>query len=354
MKVLMLGPGRSLKGGVSSVVNAYYEAGLGEKVNLTYLETYTDGNKAEKLNAAIKAIYKFKECCKDTDIVHIHMASRASFYRKSIFVNKAKRMNKKIILHIHGAEFEKFYKEESNEIMKKYIRYIFSKSDKVIALSSKWKDILKKIVDESKITVIYNSIVCPKQHLDKNYNNEKILFLGRLGNRKGVYDILKCASRIIAIFPNVEFILAGDGEVDNVRELCNKMGIKNNFRITGWIDGAEKEKLLNEASIYLLPSYNEGMPISVLEAMAYGLPVISTNIGGIPELIDNDENGFLIEPGDINGITNSLIKLLEDNNKKRRFGENAFLKAKNNFNVENKINDLYELYYELIRSDYNV
>ena len=102
MKVLMIGPGRGLKGGISSVVESYYNVGLDKLVDLDYLETFTDGTKIKKIIFAIKSLLKFTNKAKDSDIVHIHMSSRGSFYRKSLFVKKAYKMNKKIIIHIHG------------------------------------------------------------------------------------------------------------------------------------------------------------------------------------------------------------------------------------------------------------
>lgn len=344
MKVLMIGPGRGLKGGISSVIESYYNVGLNKLVDLDYLETFIEGKKIKKIIFAIKSLLKFKGKAKNSEIVHIHMSSRGSFYRKSLFVMKAYNMNKKIIIHIHGSEFQKFYHEESNSIQKKYIKRILNKSNKVIALSDEWKTILSEIVENNKIEVLYNSIEVKSNLNNKNYEEENILFLGRLGKRKGVYDILEVAPKIISKHPNVKFIIAGDGEVDNVRTLCKEKGIEKNVKILGWTSGDDKIKLLNQATVYLLPSYNEGMPISILEAMSYKLPVVSTNIGGIPQLVREDIEGYLFNPGDLSELESILNKILSSEKLRKKLGGNSFEKVDKHFNIEKNIYKLCSIY----------
>lgn len=344
MKVLMIGPGRGLKGGISSVVESYYNVGLDRIVDLTYLETFTEGSNYKKIIFAIKALKKFNKICKDKDIVHIHMSSRGSFYRKSLFILIAKKMNKKIVLHIHGSEFKEFYYNECNIYVKRYIRSIFNKCNKIIALSEEWKDILSEIVNRDKIEVLYNSIEIKHTNVIKDYSKKKILFLGRIGKRKGVYDILEVAPKIVSKHPEVEFFIAGDGEVDKIKELCKRNNIEKNMKIIGWISGNDKIQLLNEATVYLLPSYNEGMPISILEAMSYSLPIVSTNIGGIPQLITNGIEGYIFNAGDLVDLENSLDKILNNIKLREEMGSNSFEKVNRNFNLKKNIYKLYNIY----------
>lgn len=344
MRVLMIGPGRNLKGGISSVVDSYYNIGLEKLVELEYLETFIEGSKLKKFLFALKSLLKFKKVAMNKDIIHIHMSSRGSFYRKSLFILKSYKMNKKIILHIHGSEFEKFYKDECNAILKKYVRNIFRKCNKIIALSDEWKLILSEIENENKIEVLYNSIEIKENKNSKDYSKKKILFLGRIGQRKGVYDILEVAPQIIYKHPDVEFIIAGDGEVDKFRKLCEKKQINKNVNILGWTAGDKKIELLNEATVYLLPSYNEGMPISILEAMSYRLPIVSSNIGGIPQLVTDGEEGYLFNAGDVSELVRILDKILSDSKLREHLGTNSFNKVSEKFNLEKNISMLYEIY----------
>lgn len=344
MKVLMIGPGRNLKGGISSVVDSYYRIGLDNLIDLDYLETYIDGSVIKKMTFAFKSLFKFSKKAKENEIIHIHMSSRGSFYRKSLFILISSKLKKKIIIHIHGSEFERFYYEECNNIAKKYIRYILGKANRIIVLSQEWKQILSNICSTKEIVVIHNSIEVKEEFMKKNYEEKSILFLGRVGKRKGVYDILSVAPTIIHKYPNVKFIIAGDGETEIFKQICYEKQIYNNIEILGWTSGEEKIKLLKEATVYLLPSYNEGMPISILEAMSYKLPIISTNVGGIPQMITSGEEGYLIEAGDLKDLEEKICFLLEDYKQREKMGLASFKKVNEQFNLKININNLCQLY----------
>lgn len=345
-KVLMIGPDREVQGGISAVVNNYYNAGLENKVELTYISTMVDGSKFQKLKVAISSFIKFgKEIRKNNAIVHVHMSSRASFYRKSLFILFAKLKERKVIIHMHGSEFEKFYKEECNKLQKKYVQYIFNKSEIVLALSQEWKEILSKITHKDKIIVMHNAIVIPpKQRKNDKKDKTNILMLGRLGKRKGTYDLLKIIPELIKKYPNVQFLLGGDGDVDNVKRICEERGIQNNVKLLGWVKGDDKIKYLREADIFVLPSYHEGMPMAILEAMAYGLPIVSTFVGGIPQVINNGKEGLLINAGDTNSLRNSLDILISNYELRRTMGEQAYKRVHEYFNLEKIINNLLDVY----------
>lgn len=345
MKILMIGPDREVQGGVSTVINNYYLGGLDQLVDLKFIATMKDGSKFTKLKTAIRSYFEFRKSINYCDILHVHMASRASFYRKSLFISFAKKNKKKIIIHMHGAEFKEFYMNESTEKQKKYISEIFNKSDKVIALSEQWKKFLSGITDTS-IEVLYNSIVIP-ENIDKVYNSNQILFLGRLGKRKGVYDLLDVMPKLIQNHNDVKLKICGDGEVEKVRRCCKELSIDKNVEIFEWIKGKEKEDILLSSNIFVLPSYNEGMPMALLEAMSYKNAVISTEIGGIPEVITNEKSGFLIRAGDKEALLNNLNILLSDQKRLIEISENAYKKANDIFNIKNSIKKLIKIYNQL-------
>ncbi len=122
--------------------------------------------------------------------------------------------------------------------------------------------------------------------------------------KKGVYDIIEAAKRIEN--PNVVINLYGDGELEIFEKLIQENNLQDKVKIKGWISGEQKNKAIKESDIYILPSYNEGLPMSILEAMACGLPVISTPIGGIAEAVKDGVNGYLIQPGDYEALTEKI------------------------------------------------
>lgn len=345
--VLMVGVSRSMQGGVASVVNSYYKIGLNNKVNMKYISTLKEGNIIKKLSVFIKAVIKILVTINNYDIVHIHMASRGSFLRKSIVVLIANIYRKKVIIHMHGAEFMMFYNDECNTIMKKYIRYIFKKADKVIALSNQWKNNLEKIVDKNKIVVINNGVIVEEDFLEKDYTEIVLLFLGRVGERKGIFDIIDIMPEIIKECKDVKLLVGGDGEIDELKEKCAQLKIEENVEILGWVNSDEKDILLKRATIFILPSYNEGMPMALLEVMACGISAISSNVGGIPQVIGNGKEGFIINPGDVSALKDRILELIKSENKRKEMGKNARRKMEKEFNLKNIKILLLDIYQSL-------
>lgn len=349
LKVLMVGPARDVKGGMTSVVDNYYEYGLDKSVNLKYIESSNDKNIISKILKEITGYNEFKIDIKKYDIVHIHMASRRSTFRKCKYILEANKYNKKIILHIHGAEFKVFFENECSEKKKQYIKKCLNMCDKVIVLSEEWKDYFKKIVNENKIVVIYNAIKLPKK-FDKNTDTQQLLFLGRIGKRKGIYDLLDVVQQLIPKYNNIKLIIGGDGEIEKIKKIINEKKITSNVKVLGWINGEEKERLLRESSFYILPSYNEGMPMSLLEGMAYSNIPISTNVGGIPRIINDEINGFIINPGDKKKLKHILDNLLKEENKIKRkeISEKARSTIENKFDMEINIQKIIKLYNDMM------
>jgi glycosyltransferase involved in cell wall biosynthesis len=348
MRVLMIGAGRDVRGGVSSVVNGYYDAGLDKLCELTYLPTMEDGSKLKKLFVAVCARIRFESLIKKNDILHVHMSADSSFYRKAVFIRRAYRAGKKIIIHMHGSTFDLFYEERCNEKQKQNVRKIFAMADVVIALSEDWKTFLgKRICAEDKIQVIYNAVNIPEKYA-KDYQNQDMLFLGILGKRKGTYDLLEVLPEIFAKYPDAHIYFGGDGEREQAEAVCRQKGISHNVTFLGWVRGEEKEKFLKNCSIYVLPTYHEGMPMSILEAMAYGMAIVSTYVGGIPHIVANDENGILCEAGNKKQLQNALERLLEDHRKRERLGKAGAAYIADNFDIKKNIEKIEKIYSSLL------
>lgn len=345
----MIGAGRDVRGGVSSVVNSYYDAGLDKLCELTYLPTMEDGSKLKKLFVAAGARLRFETLIKKNDILHVHMSSDNSFYRKAVFIRKAHKEGKKIIIHMHGSTFDLFYKERCSDAQKQQVREVFAMADQVIALSEDWKEFLAEyICDEQKIVVIYNAVKIPEAY-QKDYASRKMLFLGILGQRKGTYDLIEVLPEILRQYSDCHVYFGGDGERQQAEQMCREQGIADRVTFLGWVRGAEKVKLLKECSIYVLPTYHEGMPMSILEAMSYGMAVVSTYVGGIPHIIIDGENGLLCEAGDKTALQNKLLKVLKNENLRKSLGQDAYRKMVQHFDIREKVKHIYGIYKELER-----
>ena len=351
MNILMISPGldKSL-GGMSTVVNNYFESEIVNEINLKHISTYKPGRLYTKVFKAISAYIniiisaiKYK-----IDIIHIHMASRGSFYRKSIIVILMNLLKKRVIVHLHGGGFDKFYTKESSKLAQRYIKYILNKSDLLIVLSEEWKEKIINYGIETKVEVLFNGVYLPKINLYKS-KNKNITFLGRLTEEKGFFDLLKIA-KVLNKDNNmkIDFNIGGSGDTEYINHLVTDYGIEENINLNGWVNSVEKDEILQNTGIFILPSYFEAMPMSILEAMSYGIPIITTNVGGIPAIIEQGINGYMREPGDIDSMVNDIKQILYNDEFRCELSKNSYYKIKQHFSMEKQNKELIKLYKSII------
>lgn len=341
-----------VKGGIAAVVNGYRNSQLEKDYNIIYVESYKDGNKLIKFLKGIKGyLYFVKVLIVDKpELIHIHSSFGPSFYRKLPFIYIGSLAKKPIVNHIHGADFEEFY-SNANTKKKKLIKKIYNKCTLLIALSNEWKERLSQIVPENNITVIENYSILHKDALGQRKqreSNKTVLFLGEIGKRKGCYDIPAVVERVVKEIPDVKFVLGGAGsEADEkaVKYSFQKAGVAENIVFPGWVRGNDKDFLLREADVFFLPSYNEGMPMSILEAMGYGLPVVSTTVGGIPKIVHNGKNGYCCDVGDVEAFSKHIVELLNDVKLRQRTATASYDIVKQNYSLETHL-DLVKKTYE--------
>ncbi len=357
--ILIVGPTPPPMGGIATYVEDMLKSRISEEYDVLHLNTSRSFSikKSLMMNLSLfcsnllRLVYLL--LIHRPQIVHIHTSSYLSFWEKSIFLIVSKLFSRKIVLHVHGAKFDSFYK--NNGMINKFlIRKIFRYCDNVVVLSLKWKNFFLSLVDQNKISVIPNGIEYTKfESFEKSFpkiSNGKIqiLFLGNLTQRKGIYDILEVVPKIKDKFIDVNFVFAGSeefpGDLNRFKKECVAKEINNSIKLIFNFSDNEKMKLFFESDIYLLPSYAEGLPISLLEAMAAGLPVISTPVGGIPEVIEEGVNGFIISPGDTDDLANKICKLVEDKDLREMMGEKNQLTIKQMYDwliVSKKISSMY-------------
>lgn len=336
------------KGGVVSVVTAYKPY----FTDFKHLASTNQKNVFIKIIFFCFAILKslFILSSKKIKIVHIHSASSGSFYRKAIFVFLSKLFNKKVILHIHSGRFKMFYDSKN---FFNFITKTLNKADLIIALSENWADFLKSIVkDESKVKIVHNLIE------NDNFVDErsvdypiKLLFLGKIDKMKGIYDLVEVIDDNRSILEGkLELSVGGNGEVEKLVNILENNQLTNIIKFKGWVSGEKKKELLTTNNVYILPSYFEGLPISILEAMSYKMPIISTPVGGITAVVKDKENGVIVEAGNKEEILNSLLFFIENKNAVKEMGQKSLEIVKPYF-AENVIKELSSLYLELLGND---
>lgn len=348
MRVLMVGPARSMKGGVASVTNGYIEGGLGNVCDLDYIGTVCDGNAIAKAATFIRACNAFRLGVKQADIVHVHVSMRGSFERKAKLVNIAKRYGKIVVVHEHDGEFAKLYESGSKEYRSR-VRRFFDRADKVIVLSEEWRDYFSdNICPQSKIIIMRNAVRVPQSSASLIEKSD-VLFLGRMGSLKSPDVLLRAAKNVLEVHPEMRFRFGGNGDKEHYQKIARDLGIERSCDFVGWVKGAEKEKLFLDSGIFCLPSRNEGMPMGMLEAMSYGLPCIMTPVGGIPTVIQDGKNGFLCPVGDADALSRAVCILAADPDLRCRIGHAARKTIERDYAIERRILQLKELYESLIR-----
>jgi len=345
----MFGPDLSLKGGISFVVREYLKAGLHRKVSLVIVSTTDGGGNSRKIKAFLGAILNSLKIFLTTDpgICHFHVSQNGSFYRKFILILIARLAGWKIVVQIHGSSYEAFLSRRMNFWLNKKSLDL---ADRVIVLSDRFRSRVESITQKAKVCKLYNPATTPEKiNSDAFAQTINVLFLGKLSLRKGTYDLLQCIKEHHPYFveKQVRFILAGDGDMPQVEAYVDHHRLKALVSIPGWVSGRTKKIYLSNADIYVLPSYNEQMPMSILEAMAYGLPIVSTHVAGIPEMVEDGYNGILIQPGDREALVSALKRLIESKDERILMGQNGSRRVAEKFAGEIIINHLMSIYARL-------
>jgi glycosyltransferase involved in cell wall biosynthesis len=302
------------KGGMRSVVEAYQRDGFLDKEDVRLIASYVDGNVLKRQLVLFRALAVYVWCLltKRVELVHAHAAMRGSFWRKGLFTSLARLFSVPVILHLHGSEMKPFY-ESQPPILQRLIRRHLEKATRVIVLSESWREFVSRIAPAAHIIVVPNYVIVPPAADPQQRHPQDILFLGLIGPRKGTFDLIPAFAEVSSKYPQARLTIGGNGEIEQARSLIGTLDLDGRAALAGWVGPEAKKKLLRSSGIYVLPSYNEGLPMSVLEAMAAGLAVITTRVGGIPELITDGTDGLLIEPGDTEGLKRSISALLDDN-----------------------------------------
>jgi glycosyltransferase involved in cell wall biosynthesis len=348
-RIIMVGTAFETRGGISAVVNAYRAGGLFGRWPIEYVPTHGDGNALFKLWFALRGMVLLLLLLARPGraIMHVHIASRASFWRKALFMAVGLLAGCALVFHLHGGGFAQFY-ESRGRLARALIRGFLGRSHTVIVLSERWRDWVTSVVQHPHVVCIPNPITHPVEKLDqlevRRAGGNTVLYLGRLDRNKGIYDLLRVIASLRSAIPDVQLVCAGDGELEEVRRCAAELGIEDSVNLTGWIGTEDKARWLKRADVFVLPSYAEGLPMSVLEAMAAGMPVLASAVGGIPDVITDGVNGFLSAPGDRAMVERLLRRLLLDAPLRARVGAAARETARLRFSSDKVLAQVDALY----------
>lgn len=364
IRVLMLGAGLDVQGGITSVEQLILEHALPE-VNIRHVATFAKGTASHNIKVFLRSIAVLIQSSfsHTVDVVHIHFSDRGSTLRKVILACLVLGIRKPLILHAHGAAYKDFF-TGLPRVAQWLIAGVFSRCTKFIALSESWRSYYTALfrLKPDQLIVLQNPVVLPPEVPDRTERKlVTFVFLGRIGKRGGAMDMVrslmpvsqqdKGAFDLIRAFAELpesdkvsaQLILAGNGDIEMAQQMIEELGLSGRAFIRSWLDATQRDELLANADAFVLPSYNEGLPMSMLEAMAWSLPVIVTPVGGIPEVINQNENGLLIQPGNLAELVWAMQRLIRDESYRISLGISA-RNSIQSLDIKKYVCSLYEVY----------
>lgn len=311
---LMVGPDLSVKGGMTSVERAILArppAGW----RIEHVASFVDGSAQQRVSAFVRGYRTARVGLRRAAVQHVHMSQRADVLRAIAFLRAAEARGVPTLLHAHASEFAIWF-DRLPKTVRGPLASGLRRAPLLAVLSASWKRYYQDALGlpDERVVVLPNPVAVPERPAPGSRDGYvRVAFLGRIGHRKGAFDLLAAVAALpIATRNRLRLVIAGDGDIAGARREASRPELRDVVDVRSWLDPDERDALLRGSDAFALPSRNEGLPMSLLEAMAYGLAPIATPVGGIPELVEDGSNGLLVPPGDRAALTRALARLIDD------------------------------------------
>lgn len=336
-KVIFVGDSRKMKGGISTVMKTLEKSKLWKDYKCYWLETQINGkNKFVKFLYLIRGFSQGLFIIPRYQIVHFQTTPGISMVILLPIFIYALLCRKKIIVQLHmGNQIKKYVNNWS-------FKFWTSHSNLIIFLGKIWRDeITPYLSKEVKTDFLYNPIITQeKGEIHKKY----FLFAAFFDINKGYDILLKAFNNIIKDYPEWKLIMCGSGDTSGVINCINKYQLRDKVILPGWVEGKDKAQYFKEAYAYCMTSYQEGLPMTVLESISYGVPVISTPVGCLPEILKDNETCLFFNFGDSYGLEEKMRQLITNYELRNKLGNNSYELVKKHFSIEAiafKLNKIY-------------
>lgn len=361
IRVVYVGPALSVRGGISRLIETI-KCHLPDHISFRHVSTFTrytgaqdtdPSDQGSRFVQALVFVWAFVQifvfAVRRPTVFHVHLSNGGSVVRKGLICIALRTLRCEYIVHAHAADANLFHPWLPRGF-RRALLWGIAGATRFIALTQLWYNHYSSSLKLSSdhLLLLPNPADLPKSVPDRDTRHgAKLLFLGRIGERKGALDII----RAFAGLPDdvrliCELTLAGDGDVDAAQNLTSQLNCLSQVSVPGWVGAAEVERLLADSDIFLLPSQAEGMAMSLVEAMSWGLAVVTTAVGGAGEFLEDGRNSILVSPGDVEGIRKAICALTCSADLRTRLGQ-AARETISRFSIDNYIVTLCELYEEL-------
>lgn len=341
-RVMVVGSAEQSAGGVSSVIKLIKKMPVWEEYSCYWLGTQIQRNYLWKLWYAIKGNVIAFVVMRRYSIVHMHTTpDKLGLIIQLPILLWAKCLGRKVIMHLHVGNQLK---------TKKNPLFVFclKMADRIVFLAKKWEELFSTYYPEVNVptAVIYNSCeTVPEVSFEQK--EKRIMMAAWFNENKAPELLFKAWNSIKKDYPEWRVDMLGNGEVEKYRMMADEMGLSESVNFTGYVTGVEREDYFRKASIYCMCSYEEGFPMVVLESWMYGINVVTTPVGGLPDVIEEGKNCLTFDFGDWKGLAKQLRVLIENVDKHREMAEYSRKFAIEHFSMEKINKDLGKLYSSL-------
>ena len=313
MRVLMLTGGgiSNRSGGVGTMMAALIEQ-WGPAVCARVIDTRGQGGVISGAFVFAGALVRLL-AARQIDVVHLHMTTRGSMVRKCLVLAVCSVMRRPAIVHMHGADFEDFH-ASLRPVWQGLLASALRQAVHVVVLGEGWRRFMVRHVglEARRVSVVRNGVALPCARTAQHARPAHLLFLGRLGDRKGVPILMAALGSAAMTDRSWRATLAGDGNLARFAAIADAGGFAGRIAMPGWVDQEAAANLLSDADVLVLPSFHEALPMAVVEALAHGVAVIATPVGAVGEILHDGKDALLVTPGDVAGLTQALVRLLDD------------------------------------------
>lgn len=339
-RVLVVGSAEESRGGVAEVIRMMKKMPVWEQYHCYWLGTQIQRNYAWKLWYAVKANVMALFIIWRYDIIHFHsVPDKIDLVIKLPIFLLALLGRKKIIMHIHMGNQLKNHTQ--NELFKWCLR----RANLILLLAKKWQSLFHDLYADIKTptTVLYNACeYVPEVPLEEKENI--IIMAAYLNDNKAPDLLLKAWKQIGHQFPNWKIYMLGNGEVERFEKMAQSLELSDSVKFTGYVVGKEKEDYFRKASIYCMCSYEEGFPMSVLEAWANNICVLTTPVGGLPDVLEDGKNALVFNFGDWQELSKKLSFLIENKKSRQEMAEYSRGLVYQRFSVRELNNEVLQIY----------
>ena len=340
VQVLVVGPFPGTSGGIGTMMGHLSET-RSTRSQLTFVDPGSTGDRRVWRFMCVLASILVRRST--LDLAHINLSSNGSFYRKVVLAMALLVVKKPYIIHLHGSEFRQFY-AKSPKVVQLFCRLMMRKATSVLVLGREWKNFVVEALtcQPGHVHILPNAVPGPVAVPERAGQGGKILFTGRVGKRKGVPELLE-AVRGLPADHDWTLTLAGDVTDDEVRKMVAEA--PESVISTGWLSQRKLKDVLQQNSIFVLPSHAEGLPLALLDAMAWGLAPVVTDVGSVTDVITDGKDGVLVKVGDAASIRAALLELVADPARATALGNAARLRWEDGYSMKayrDRLDDVYD------------